>query len=140
MLSLVEPCAPARGPQRPRTHYQLLGVSPNERDPGVIEEAALRCAGQVRVYQLTRELECALALNEIARAAITLLDPALRREYDRALGVSPGAAVPESRPPRQQPPAPGEGGLELLLDEGGACDVKLVYRGYSPRPASRQAG
>jgi hypothetical protein len=118
----------------------LLGVAPNERDPGVIEEAALRCAGQVRVYQLTRELECALALNEIARAAITLLDPALRREYDRALDGGHAEAVPESRPPRQRPPAPGEGGLELLRDEGGACDVKLVYRGYPPRQARRQAG
>jgi hypothetical protein len=125
MLSPVEPCAAGRQP--PRTYYQLLGVAPDERDPRVIEEAALRCAAEARVYQLTREVECAQALNEIARAADTLLDPARRREYDRGL-------------PRAAAPAPAEGGLELLLDEGGACDVKLVYRDCPPRPADRRAG
>ena len=28
--------------QRPPTYYQLLGISPNETDPEVIDEAALR--------------------------------------------------------------------------------------------------
>jgi hypothetical protein len=117
----------------------LLGVSPDERDPRVIEEAALRCAGEARVYQLTSELECALVLNEIARAFLTLQDPIRRREYDRGLGLPTDQAALERCPPQQTEP-PGEGTLELLLDDGGACDVKLVYRDQAPGQASRRAG
>jgi hypothetical protein len=134
MLSLVPPGAPARGPQRPRTYYQLLGVSADERDPGALEEAALRCAGEVRIYQLTSEVECAQVLNEIAQAFITLLDPARRRDYDRTLGLPPGPAALECGPARPLTAAPAEGTLELLLDEGGACDVKLVYQEAPRQP------
>jgi hypothetical protein len=128
MLSLMPPCAPDAEPQRPGTHYQLLGVSPDERDPAVLEEAALRRAGEARAHQLTSEVECAQALNEIARAFITLQDPARRREYDRALGQGPDPAEAECVPAPPTPPAPEEGALVLVPDEGGACDVKLVYR------------
>jgi hypothetical protein len=134
MLSLALPCASAAGPQRPRTHYQLLGVSPDERDPGVIEEAALRRTGEARVHQLTSEVECAQVLNEIAQAFITLQDPARRRDYDRALGLCPGPAALECGPARPRTAAPAEGTLELLLDEGGACDVKLVYQEAPRQP------
>lgn len=128
MLSLVPACASA-GPQGPRTHYQLLGVSPDECDPAVLEEAALRRAGEARAHQLTSEVESAQALNEIALAFLTLQDPARRQEYDRSLGLCPGPAPPECDPPQPPTVVPEEEGtLELLPDEGGACDVKLVYR------------
>ncbi len=115
MPSLTRSGAPGPGVTELRTYYQLLGISRDERDPGVIEEAALRRSSQVRPYQLTREPECTATLNEIALALSTLLDPVRRRDYDRLLGGGPAT-----------------------------CDVRLVYRGTGraggagrPAPASR---
>ena len=121
-----------------RNYYQILEVSPDERDPRVIEEAALSCSSRVRVYQVARELECARELNEIARALNTLLDLALRREYDLRLAKAtvPGEAEPQ-RPPIPAPsvslretgsaPLSGERPLQLLRSEAAkSCDVTLV--------------
>jgi hypothetical protein len=87
MSILVPPCTIFPKAQPSRTPYQVLDISPAERDPKVIEEAALRCSSHVRAYQLTCELECDLRLNEIAQALITLLDPVCRVEHDRSLGL-----------------------------------------------------
>jgi hypothetical protein len=117
----------------------VLDISPDERDPKVIEEAALCCSSHVRAYQLTRESECTQRLNEIARALITLLDPVRRREYDLGLGKPLNPPRSERRPPggrdtlllrrgKSAPPAPGADTLVLLISAGGTCDVKLVYR------------
>jgi hypothetical protein len=125
MLSPLPPGSLLSGPQPPCTYYQLLGISPNEQDPRVIEEAALGRSGHVRSYQLTREAESAQRLSEIAQALITLLDPARRRDYDLLLGAPPGPAAFE------------EGTLELLIHEGGACDVRLVYQDCARRAGSR---
>jgi len=140
MPLLVRPCASSAGRQPSRTYYQVLDISPDEQDPKVIEEAALRCSCHVRAYQLTRAAESALRLNEIAQAFITLLDPVRRREYDLGLGKPLRPALSERRPPgrrdtpvlrrsKSAPPAPGEGPRVLLSGAGGACDVKLAYRG-----------
>ncbi|HVS40346.1 MAG TPA: hypothetical protein VMS17_32615 [Gemmataceae bacterium] len=152
MLSLVPLCASISERRLSRTHYQVLGVSTDEQDPRTIEEAALSRSAHVRAYQLTRELESTLQLNEIARALITLLDPILRREYDQGLGKPPSPAAPERPPPHRQdtpvlprgksaPPTPGEGALPLLISDEGACDVKLMYREVTcARPAPGPAG
>ena len=111
------------------THYQLLGITPDERDPRVIEESALACTIHVRAYQLTCEAETALRLNEIAQALITLLDPERRRQYDHSLNEDGSGEAPESSSPRpRRVPAPPAAALPFLPNEGGACDVKLVYR------------
>ena len=139
MSLLVRPCASSADGQPSRTWYQVLDISPEEQDPQVIEEAALRCSSHVRVYQLTRASECSLRLNEIAEALITLLDPVRRREYDLSLGKPLGPALPDRQPPgrrdtpvlpqgKSAPPAPGEDTRVFLVGEGGTCDVKLVYR------------
>jgi hypothetical protein len=139
MSLLVRPCASTPGRQPSRTYYQVLDISQDEQDPKVIEEAALRCSVHVRAYQLTRESECTLLLNEIAQALITLLDPVRRREYDLGLDKPLSPAPSERRPPGRRetpvvlrgdsaPPTQGEGMLLLVSDDGGACDVKLVYR------------
>jgi curved DNA-binding protein CbpA len=104
MSSLTRSGAPGPGVAELRTYYQLLGISRDEHDPGVIEEAALRRSSQVRPYQLTREPECTATLNEIALALSTLLDPDRRRDYDR-----------------------------LLAGSSATCDVRLVYRGTARR-------
>ena len=151
MLFLVPPCASIPVGQPSRTYYQVLDVSPDEQDPEVIEEAALGCSAHVRAYQLTCESECALRLNEIAPALITLLDPNRRREYDRSLGKPSRPVVLARRPPagRDAPVLPRaknaprileEGALVLLLGGGGACDVRLVYRRSALREALHRTG
>jgi hypothetical protein len=122
-----------------RTPYQVLDISPDERDPQVIEEAALRCSSQVRAYQLTCESECTLRLNEIAQALITLLAPAYRCEYDQGLGKLSTSAESERQPAARQdapllprgtdaPPIPEQAPLKLHLGDRETCDVRLVCR------------
>jgi hypothetical protein len=151
MLFLVTPCASIPSEQPSSTYYQVLGISPDEQNPRVIEEAALGCSGHVRAYQLTCESECTLRLNEIAQALITLLDPDRRREYDRGLGKPSSPSVLERRPrgrryasvlPRGKSaqPTPEEDALVLLIGNGGVCDVKLVYRRCALRGAGLWTG
>src|ERR1700722_16291197 len=132
MSLLVPPCAFTAGRQPSRTYYQVLDVSPDEQDPKVIEEAALRCSGHVRAYQLTRESECTLRLKEIAHALITLLDPVRRREYDLSLGKPHSPALSERRPPGRRDSSVLRQGKSALPRDGGTCDVKLVYRRRVP--------
>jgi hypothetical protein len=117
----------------------VLDISPDERDPKVIEEAALRCSSHARTYQLTCESECTLRLNEIAQALITLLDSVCRSEHDRGFGKPLSPTKSERRPTaRQDPPLSPRGKdalpslevgpLQLHLDDQGTCDVRLVYR------------
>jgi hypothetical protein len=116
---------------RCRTHYQLLGISANERNPGVIEEAAVRLSGQVRAYQLTCAPECSRLLDSIAQALVTLLDPVQRAQYDRGLGNPSAPVVPRAR--LAQPSAPATLGLVLVPCTGDGraarpCDVEIVFR------------
>lgn len=129
----VRLCASVPGRRRPRTYYQMLGISPNERDPRVIEEAALGCSCHARAYQLSRESECTLWLNEIAQALSTLLDPGRRREYDWGLRSLRRPAALESRPSPPLSATWREDTLLLIAAEGKACDAELVYRECVPR-------
>ena len=151
MLFLVSPCASMPAGKPSLTYYQVLGISPDEHDPRVIEEAALGCSCHARAYQVSRESECVLRLNEIAQALSTLLDPNRRREYDRSLGKPSRPVVLARRPPagRDAPVLPRaknaprileEGALVLLLGGGGACDVRLVYRRSALREALHRTG
>ena len=55
--------------QRPVNYYQLLGISPNESNVEVIEDAATRQSSHVRTYQLGNHAEeCQRLLNEISQA------------------------------------------------------------------------
>jgi hypothetical protein len=122
-----------------RSYYQVLEISPEERDPQVIEEAALRCSSRVRVYQVVRALECAKELNEIAQALNTLMDPALRREYDQSLAKPtdpieaepPPIAIPIPpallRETRVASPSVGQP-YQFRSEDAKSCDVRLVYR------------
>jgi hypothetical protein len=72
--------------RRPPTHYQLLGVAPEEKDLEIIEEAALGRTAHLRTYQSGEHAaECAKLLNEIAQAVLVLRDPSKRKEYDAEL-------------------------------------------------------
>ena len=101
--------------QRPPTHYQLLGIAPDEQDPEVIEEAAIRQSTHVRAYQIgAHGQECTRILNEISQARTTLLNPAKRKDYDAQLAQKSAPAeqplLATLEPPSSQimetPPAP----------------------------------
>ena len=69
--------------RRPRTYYDLLGLASHEPDRAVIEIAALRRIGKVRLHKddpQSGRIEEVLAL--LARARTTLMDSDLRAEYD----------------------------------------------------------
>jgi hypothetical protein len=82
--------------QRPPTHYQLLGLSPDEEDPEVIEEAAIRQTTHVRAYQIGQHgAECTQLQKEIATARLTLLNAGKRKAYDEQLAkAGKGQAAP----------------------------------------------
>lgn len=102
--------------QRPPTHYQLLGITPDEQDIEVIEAAMLRQSSFVRNFQSGQYAEeAARVLNEIAAARLCLVDPRKRAKYDAELRpsapekpVSPSPARhPEpANPPTSTIPAP----------------------------------
>jgi hypothetical protein len=76
--------------QRPPTHYQLLGISPDEHDIDVIEAAVLRQSSFVRNFQAgTHADDATRLLNEIASARICLLDRQKRAKYDAELTGRP---------------------------------------------------
>ena len=60
--------------QRPLPPHELLGVRANERDPHVLEEAALRRTEQIRRYQMKFPIEANQLLSEVATALNLLLD------------------------------------------------------------------
>jgi WD40 repeat protein len=91
---------------RPPTHYQLLGISPDEQDREVIEEAAIRQTAHVRTYQLgPHAADCTRILNEIAQARTALLNPAKRKEYDARLAATPAKKTSQTPAPPTRPKA-----------------------------------
>ena len=80
--------------QRPPTHYQLLGISPDETDLEVIEEAAIRQMAHIRTYQIgPHAKECTQVLNEISQARTTLLNAVKRKDYDAQLAAKSAGLV-----------------------------------------------
>lgn len=72
-----------RTPERPPSHYALLGLRELESDPEAIAEAARRAKRTVRSYQIGKYRKRALELQtEIGRAADVLGDPEKKSEYD----------------------------------------------------------
>jgi hypothetical protein len=72
MIDPYYSCLGIKADTRPPAPYQLLGVSPGERDAAVLEDAALAQAARVHGYQI-RHPELATRLQEeIARALIAL--------------------------------------------------------------------
>jgi hypothetical protein len=120
--------------QRPCSPSQLLGIAAEERDPGVIEEAAIRQSRLVRAYQLTREPECTRQLDAIAQAMIVLLDRARQTEPGRGPGKPPAPAAAGAWPAWEGPTALQEVVLVPVRDDrkaGRSCDVELVCRDCS---------
>jgi len=86
--------------QQPPTHYRLLGISPDEEDREVIEEAAIRQSTHLRTYQAGQHAAlCAKLLNEVAQARLTLVDPAKRQVYDSQLAAKAATGSPPAQAP-----------------------------------------
>jgi hypothetical protein len=93
---------------RPPTHYQLLGIAPDELDIDVIETAVLRQSAFVRNFQSGQHaVEATRLLNEIAAARLCLLDRQKRAQYDADLRKkqpdNPGSQAPARRPAAAAP-------------------------------------
>lgn len=99
--------------QRPPTHYQILGISPDERDVEVIEAAVLRQSAFVRNFQSGKHADDATRLlNEIAAARVCLVDRQKRAKYDAELRQqqagaegAPGRSRDSGAMSRPAPPA-----------------------------------
>jgi hypothetical protein len=123
--------------QRPPSYYQLLGVSPEESDPEVIAEAAIRQCSHVRTYQTgSRARQCIRLLNEIAQARATLLDPDRRRAYDDS--VRDAAAEERGRPRGDTPESPPSADLDSpTVDRVQEPGLRVAF---SPEPLPASGG
>jgi len=85
--------------EQPPDHYRLLGISPFEDDPEVIQAAADRQMGHVRTYQTGRHADTSQRLlNELAAAAVCLLDREKKAAYDAQLRARLAAPKPAAGP------------------------------------------
>ncbi|MGA2254566.1 MAG: SUMF1/EgtB/PvdO family nonheme iron enzyme [Thermoguttaceae bacterium] len=76
--------------EQPPHHHRLLGISPFEADPTVIQNAAARQMAHLRSFQTGKQAaESQKLLNEVAAAKICLLNPSKRLAYDEALRAAP---------------------------------------------------
>jgi hypothetical protein len=123
--------------QRPPTYYQLLGISPDETDTEVIQEAALRQTSHVRTYQTgPHAQQCQALLNEIGQAKVTLLHPVKRMDYDDSLGKA--ALGRELQPPTVVAPdfqSFGETVSTARLGSG-RNESRADFSEHSPAPVS----
>jgi hypothetical protein len=69
----------------PPDHYRLLGLTPGENDPKLIEERVHERLDAVRRYQMIHPEQATEAMNRIAQAFVCLSEPASKRVYDVAL-------------------------------------------------------
>jgi hypothetical protein len=94
-------------PQRPPSHYALLGLPEFEVDAIKIAAAADARMREVRSYQtgprgrFTQKL-----LNELAAAKLCLLEPRSKAAYDSGLSARSTATLPFYAPPPSPPAGP----------------------------------
>ncbi len=126
--------------QRPPSHYQLLGISPDERDREVINAAVVRQSAFVRNFQTGKyAAEATRLLGEIAAAKVCLLDDAKRAAYDAELkkrekpapSASPSPAARPSHANGKSPPSPAT--APRPSDSGPFASQTLVRQ---PSPAA----
>lgn len=72
----------------PPTHYELLGISLDEDDLGVINSAAERQKSHIEQYLGTEfNKDANKLISQIDEAEIVLTSPELRRDYDRKVNL-----------------------------------------------------
>ena len=123
---------------QPPDHYRLLGLRRYEVDAEVIANAADQRMGFLRTLQTGPHGDHSQQLlNEVARARVTLLDPARKAGYDTVLHSAapvdalPAAAPQATAPPVQTPPSISVGqsfGEFRLLECLQHTRMTMVYR------------
>ena len=74
--------------RQPPNVYELLAISLNEEDPDVIRAAVEQRRRFIESKRGEgREAAVGEILYQIGEAEVTLLDPAMRRDYDRRVGL-----------------------------------------------------
>jgi hypothetical protein len=102
-------------PERPLDHYALLGLVKFEDDRAVIQKNYRDRSSQARKYATGKfSKESQDLLDELARAMLTLTDPARKSEYDRKLGRK------TKRPPLEKRPLG-----QILVEDGVVTSVQL---------------
>ena len=95
-------------PDRPPDTYTLLGLNRFEDDRGAVQKNYRDRSGFVRRYATGKfSKESQDLLDELARAMLTLTDPARKNDYDRKLGRK------SKRPPLEKRPIG-----QILLHDG----------------------
>ena len=123
---------------RPPSYYQLLGISPEETDREVIEEAVIRQTTYLRTYQLGEHAQvCNQLLQEVAQAGRVLLDMTKRNAYDAELQARLSVTSAPSSSKRIPLPRPGWF-LYLIIAVSILClgTLILIRRQDSPPVAS----
>lgn len=103
--------------ERPLGAHQLLGVKAEEKDPRVLEEAALARMGQVRRFQLRYPEEATRLLNEIAQSLNHTLKSNAYQDSSAPLAPAADNVLPSS-----------VFLTALVLDAGGGEDQLAAYR------------
>lgn len=123
--------------RRPPTHYELLGIRPDETNVDVINAALIRQSAYVRNFQKGKHTDDATRiLNELSAANVCLTDPALRSAYDATLGKAE-LAVPA---PRENSSRPQLGATRPVADRPQPANSGLAASPLSDPPASFDAG
>jgi formylglycine-generating enzyme required for sulfatase activity len=111
----------------PPTFYDLLGISLNEDDRTVIESAATRQRTHVEQFLGTSHNSYANQLiSQINEAEFTLLNPELRREYDRKAKLFKKRKKSRQIDPTSRAPKPGRGSSRII---GEGSDLFREYVG-----------
>lgn len=104
----------------PPTHYELLGISLDEDDLGVIKSAAKRQKSHVEEFLGTKYNNHANKLiSQIDEAEITLMSPELRREYDRKVHLFKKRRKNRQVDPDVSPSSISSKGSRSVGEEGG---------------------
>jgi hypothetical protein len=100
---------------QPPHHYRLLGLTPFEANPDVIESAADQRMSHVRSFQGGKHsAESQKLLNELAAARLCVLSPEKRQAYDRALKAKLAAEKPAPPPAPSAPATPASAPRPLV--------------------------
>lgn len=122
--------------EQPPNHYRLLGLTPFECDPEIIDYAADQRMKHVRTLQAGRhEADAQRMLNELSAARVCLLDAKKRAKYDKTLRRAGVLELPESH---EEPLSLEQlRALHLKLTASQAADGEgtLQYRTRNSDPA-----
>ncbi len=128
-----------RPEHQPPHHYRLLGLEPLEPHVEVIDAAANRQMSYLREKATGAYVqESQQLLNEVAQARRTLLDPAIKSEYDAALKKQL-----ESQQAQADARKPAGGGLHWVISGVTSIAVlaaAIVFAMSSGSTDSDQAG